>query len=630
MKPAEQSDNTVAALASVLALVWVAWLSDIALARAGGYRWGQWYGLLASAATMLAAAIAAWVVARSVPALRRRVFRHSVVMLLLAGSALLWLQRLAWRPSDHHRVSAWLWWGITVGLIAVPFLLARLRPRWVIAAAPLLVLAYHLLRPSPTAFRWPHIVGAVAAALAVLLIPPVSRGMTTLFVSASMLVAFTGSVLFGLWSGHSFIEETAEQQRSAPASEPKPNIVLIVIDTLRADRLGVYGYRTRETSPFLDRFAAGATLYRNAYATTTWTVPSVATMFTGLPPELHGVTSFGRMLPRRAILLAEELRESGYHTIGISTNPLIDRAGGFARGFDRFALLTRVLTATGNGGSMWSDALITMQRGSREGWLPPLFARWTVKPAAEDAVDAAIQRLDQAAPRSSPVFLFVHLLDPHHPPSVLADETTEDWRITQEDRRFDPEWSLGYDREIRYTDAQIQRLVAELDRRLDPRHTIIAVVADHGEQLGEDSKRGHGANLDDSVLRVPLIVRMPSRAASVVDDPFSLNHLPALLTGKSLPAGNPLIRAHLHPPADPASSMRGVQLHEWKFIEISRGGNRREQLLRLPDEHADRQAENPAMAAQLRARLNELPANPSRAPYDAEEAAKLRSLGYLH
>ncbi|HUO84959.1 MAG TPA: sulfatase, partial [Thermoanaerobaculia bacterium] len=517
----QQNGSWIAQAGALLLLAFVAWISDVILASAGGLRRADLRFILPSAGLFLALAWMAIAGASSVPLMRRRLFPVGAVLLMLPASGLLWVQRLAWRPAEHHIGTA-PWIVITVALIVAPFALACLRPSWLIPATSLLVLGYHGARISGAAAEIltdRRIVVASGLALASFLLcrVRVSGTMQKAALTAFGVIAVAGTAIFIAWSDKTFVHQTIRPGR-ADATLNGGNIVLIVIDTLRADRLGTYGYRIRETSPFLDRFASTATTFRNAYASTSWTVPSVATMFTGLPPELHGVTVFGRSLPAGKSTLAEMLGRRGYHTIGISTNPLIDRDGGFARGFDRFTLLTRMLSATGRGGSLWSDAIITLQRGSREGWLPGLFVGWTVKPRAEDAVDELLRQVD-AAPGRQPLFLFLHLLDPHHPPSVLGDAASARWRITESDQHFDPVWSLGYDREIRYVDSQLDRLIGEVDRRLDPNRTTIAIVADHGEQLGEDSKRGHGLNLDEAVLRVPLIIRRPAQTGQVIEEP---------------------------------------------------------------------------------------------------------------
>ena len=120
------------------------------------------------------------------------------------------------------------------------------------------------------------------------------------------------------------------------ASAPQqPDLVLISLDTLRADHLGVYGY-TRDTSPHLDAWAAGGAVFERAFAPSGWTLPSHATMFTGLPPREHGALHAYRRIGQDVVTLAEALREGGYATRGVVSGPLVGARFGFARGFDRY------------------------------------------------------------------------------------------------------------------------------------------------------------------------------------------------------------------------------------------------------------------------------------------------------
>jgi len=568
------------------------------------------------------------------PVTRRNLFAVTAVILILPVSLLLWVERLAWTPRQHH-IPVALWIAITCVLLAVPFALARVRPALLIALAPLLAFGYQAGRIYQV-WGWRTLLEyAIAAAALALFLYLMARFEFPRLALRALLaftacVAIAGTFLFVAWSDKAFSEESFSQARRPEPAAGLQNIVIVVIDTLRADRLGAMGYRVRDTSPFLDRFAARATLFKNAYASTSWTVPSVATMFTGLPPEAHGITIFGRSFSPHSLVLAEKLRRAGYYTIGVSTNPLITDEGGFSRGFEDFTLLTRLSSSTGAGGSLWSDVLITMQRGSFEGWLPRKFIGWTAKPRAADAVDVALRRL-QAAPPGAPVFLFVHLLDPHHPPSNPPTEATRGWVAKQEDNRFDARWSVGYDREIRYVDSQLETLIRGIDARLDSKKTTIVIVSDHGEELGERSRRGHGQNLDEAVIRVPLIIRTPGQSGVVVEDLFSLNRLRDLILdpSKSVPRAS-MVRAHLVPPAQTDVVFRSVESAEWKFLEIVRGGRTvSRQLFRLPDESSDRAAALPLVAAELQSKLAPLSFNAGTAPYDAETAAKLRSLGYV-
>lgn len=156
----------------------------------------------------------------------------------------------------------------------------------------------------------------------------------------------------------------------------RPNIVLYVVDTVRADRLGVYGYE-KPTSPRLDAFAAGAVLFENAYAQSSWTRPAVASLFTGLLPPAHRTVGRRSVLPEDATTLAEILAVHGYEGMGLVRNPNVGRAFGFAQGFSRFR----------------------SEDGERD----------------ETMLDRVRLWLDERQGAEEPFFLFLHAIDPHGP-----------------------------------------------------------------------------------------------------------------------------------------------------------------------------------------------------------------------
>jgi arylsulfatase A-like enzyme len=282
---------------------------------------------------------------------------------------------------------------------------------------------------------------------------------------------------------------------SGSRSDGPPNVVLIGVDTLRADHLSLYGY-ARATSPNLDRFAAEAVVFENCIAPMPHTTPSVASILTGRYPVHTGVRTLVGDLPEGATTLASLLRDRGYQTIRISgTAVLKDRLGqGFAKRFD--TQLSQRATAT---------------------------------------TDAAIAEL---ARTPGPRFLFVFYHDPHmsyRPPMLRFDADYRgphrrriDYPRRKRDLVFGSDLSPRtrehvvalYDSEIFYVDQEVGRLLAWLDAH-DP-DALVVFTSDHGEAFGE---RGtywydHGALLDQPALRVPLVIRglgvAPRRVPGVV------------------------------------------------------------------------------------------------------------------
>jgi choline-sulfatase len=394
---------------------------------------------------------------------------------------------------------------------------------------------------------------------------------------------------------------TVKPPDTIPRGRP---IVLITIDTLRADRLGSYG-STRGLTPGLDRFAQRATRFSAAVSQVPLTLPAHATMLTGLHPARHGVRTNDRFrLGGHVPTLAEAVRGRGYTTAAfIGGYPLIGSSG-LSRGFDRY------------------DDEFLKKPGA-------------IERPADEVVDSALGWIERV--RSAPFFVWVHLFDPHSPYTPPASFATHA--------------GTPYDGEVAYADAATGRFFERL-RRLEvfPRATVV-VVADHGESLGEHGERTHGTFLYDSTVRVPLLVKMPDSAASrVVDVPVEVADLAptlAALAGASLGSidGQSLLPLITGAPGDadrPAyaesyyqnillgwSPLRAVRTHRWKFVEAPRP-----ELYDLdadPQERQNRIDDHAALAAALG---RALPARPdtvaaARAPDAAVDSAdRLRSLGY--
>lgn len=420
----------------------------------------------------------------------------------------------------------------------------------------------------------------------------------------------------------------------------RPNLLLIVVDTLRADRLGSYGAE-RDTSPALDRLAASGVRFQRAYATAPWTKPAVASIFTGLHPGAHGANRVKATLPQRANTLAETLRDAGYRTAGVVSHDVLSDANGFSQGFER-----------------WSEE----EAGGHE------------HVSTAGVTRRAVALLDELSAGDAPFFLFVHYFDPHydyqrHPEFGFAPERAG--RLDGSERlvslRRIPDLSdeeVGllrdlYDEEIRFTDAGIGELLGRLEQRGLDVSTVVVATADHGEAFLEHGWLGHTRSLYDVLLRVPLIVRAPGASPRVVEEPVSVvsvlptvldlldQPLPPDLHGASLA---PVVRGEAPPAAplfaevdflpvfDPAkrAAKKAILDPPWKLIRDERSG--RVELYDLdadPEERHDLAGAEPervrAMLAQLeghaaRVRRAALPAE-AREP-TREELLRLEALGY--
>lgn len=277
-------------------------------------------------------------------------------------------------------------------------------------------------------------------------------------------------LLLPLWQCNSAPEPETKQSR------PKPSLLLITLDTTRADHLGFLG---GEPTPNLDRLAAGAQVFEAAYATAPVTLPSHTSMLTGLYVAGHGVHENGRYLDPQLPLIAPRLASAGYQTAAfVSAFPLSGNFG-LKRGFHHY-----------------DDP-----------------AKGEVERSAGTTTDAALQWL--STQDETPVFLWVHYFDPHHP-----YDPPEPYATTHADN--------PYQGEIAYMDQQLGRLLTAFQTRAD--HRII-VAGDHGEGLGEHGEAYHGHLIYDSTMRVPLIVAGTNISQGRVDQPVSLRRIYHTLAG---------------------------------------------------------------------------------------------------
>ena len=260
---------------------------------------------------------------------------------------------------------------------------------------------------------------------------------------------------------------------SAPlaAAGASPDIVLITLDTTRADRMGFLGSK-RGLTPQLDTLARDGVVFLRAYAQAPLTTVSHATLFTGTYPQFHRVNDFGVPLPAELPALAELLQQRGYRTAAFVGAIILDPRNGLAPGFDR--------------GFDLYDAGFRLRRGREDRYQ-------TMERRAEEVVRRAVAWVEQNPPR--PFFLWVHLFDPHDP-----YEPPPPYR-----QRF----ASAYDGEIAYTDAAVGRLLAALRARRLYDEALIAVASDHGEALGDHGEKTHGIFLYDDTLRVPLVLKFP-------------------------------------------------------------------------------------------------------------------------
>ncbi len=419
-----------------------------------------------------------------------------------------------------------------------------------------------------------------------------------------------------------------------PTTPERPNVVLITLDTFRPDHLGINGY-ARQTAPFLERLMERSVVFDDAYSTSSWTAPATGSLFTGLYPNRHGVTEgfiahsdrvasvddlVGETirlnrLPAGVSTVPELFQGAGYSTFGLAANINIGSEIGFDRGFDRFRRM--------------KDRAAVELAEALTGW-----------------------RRETTA--SSPYFLYLHLNDTHQP-----YHRREPWYRGGDDDT--DRLVAAYDSEISYLDRALEKLYRELEWQ---RNTLLVVVSDHGEELGERGRFGHGFSLRLNLIRALLVIAGPDLGipARTVATPVSLvDVLPTLLDLVSVPIpegldGLSMARllgsGAVEPEALPSRILFAHRMrrhgsdsgaeHLWaalrmpfKLIVRSGGGPRLLDLSREPGKRADLADQRPDETAELSAALAgfqsaaRLEGEQVEVEIDRETLESLKSLGYV-
>ncbi len=399
------------------------------------------------------------------------------------------------------------------------------------------------------------------------------------------------------------------------------NVLLVTFDTTRADRIGCYGYE-RAATPALDRLARQGVMFERAYATAPLTLPSHATMHTGLLPPEHGLRINGKNeLDEQIPTLAEILSKRGYRTAAFVAAFVLDSKFGLDRGFELYE----------DDLSHAPDADHPLHR-ARSG---------------EQVVDLTLEWLDEH--NREPFFCWVHLYDPHYP------------YLDHQDRFGDRFADQPYDAEISYADQQLERLSKWLKDEGLEQSTLVIAVGDHGEGLNEHGERTHSNMLYNSTMHVPLIIALPGRFAAdrrepavtslvdlfptildcvstTVESPASAEApaagrslLPALL-GK--PLGHAVCYGETEEPYEENgwSPLRSLITDKWKYIRTTKAElynleDDPRELVNLASTEQDRIQELEAMLKSLEGKLNVRTA--PHVNLSADERRILESLGYV-
>jgi len=413
--------------------------------------------------------------------------------------------------------------------------------------------------------------------------------------------------------------------------DPRPNVLLIVVDTLRADHLGYAGY-AGDLTPHIDQLAQRSVDFERAYASAAWTRPSIASILTGLAPVSHGADRIDHALRPQVETLAESFSSAGYATGGIVSNVHLLEDVGFRQGFD-----------------LWDE-----QHAQGHRYV-----------SSELVTDAALATLEALAGQRRPWFLFVHYFDPHYAyidheayddaPAATAFVTGEESMLSLKEKapRMTPsDLSVlvgRYDEEIRLTDAQMGRLLVRLREIGAEDRTITVFTSDHGEEFGERGAIGH-STLYDEVIRVPLLVRasgLESHARRIAEPVSLVSIAPTLLDLAGVPFDSerydaaslsPVMRGEAEgPDGEPIFSdifnKHAVTVGRFKLMRDDKTGEAAlYDLDEDPDETRNLMAAKPGVTRRLTALLRDRRKTPKiQAPTfeaDAVLREQLRELGY--
>jgi arylsulfatase A-like enzyme len=431
-------------------------------------------------------------------------------------------------------------------------------------------------------------------------------------------------------------------------AEPAPNVVLVSIDTLRADALGTYG---GPPTPTLDRLAAEGVVFERAFAPTPTTAPSHATLFTGQDVGRHGLLRNGQALPDAAATLAEAFHAAGFRTAGFASSFVLDGRFGWGQGFETWD-------------DDLPDASSTMKKAPYPGafWAEHRFAGFDRRATATTQAASAWLA---AAPE--PFFLFVHYFDPHAPyvPPAVYERRTAGLPVALEHRALEgvapsqlERLIRRYHAEVLYADEALGALLEAVHAAARTRGVLVVVTSDHGEGLGQHGWLEHAVHLYDEQVRVPLVlhwpdhlpggrrVRTPVGLLDVAPTLAELAGLPpfAAADGRSLaaaargegePAPRPLF-GDRHLVAEDVGWDRGVKssvrTEGWKLIRSSTGRAELYDLAADPGELDDAAERAPETAAALGSLLDRhaaaLPGAAPGAPLSDETKEALRALGY--
>jgi arylsulfatase A-like enzyme len=439
-----------------------------------------------------------------------------------------------------------------------------------------------------------------------------------------------------------------------PTLRDRPNVILIGLDAMRADRLGCYGYG-EGTSPHMDALAADGVRYARATTQSSWTKPSFASILTSLYPSSHRAIYKSDRLPESVTTLAQVLSAAGYRTGGLANNINVAPHFGFDRGFDEY----RFLAPDYEFGASASSSQLAIYQVLRRGRAMLGGKRLRFQDFYQDA--AVVNREAFAwleSNRESRFFLFLHYMEPHdpyfeHPYNgrgyARAGNQNPDPALAQT-------FSELYDGEVRYLDEHLGRFFDWLKAEGLYDDALIVLTSDHGEEFQDHGGWWHGKTLYEEQIWVPLIVKYPgsARAGTVVSDlSTSLDIAPTILDGAGLTVPETMIGRSLWSPSEPPRFVFAEEDHEGNVLRslqtltdkliLANPDNPRGlpttalfDLQKDPSERNNVADQSPETVAEMTGWLNQVEAlaqgkavQSEAVDIDPEVEERLRSLGYI-
>ena len=437
-----------------------------------------------------------------------------------------------------------------------------------------------------------------------------------------------------------------------------PSVILIMVDTLRADHLSSYGY-TANTTPAIDGLAADGTRFAHMFSQASWTRPSVATILTSLSPSSHRAVHKSDVLANDVVTLPEVMQASGYRTIGFANNINVAPLFGFQQGFDEYTFLEPEFFF----GATEAAAQLTMYnqlRLIRERYVAGAKRVQNYYQPADVVTSRGLDWIERNGDK--PFFMFLHYMDPHDPYFIHPFNGQAYARVENPnpDASMADKLRSAYDGEITYLDGELARLFDALKARGLYDKAAIVLTADHGEEFHEHGGWWHGTTLYDEQIGVPLIVKPPrggktgqvseAIVSSVDIAPTILGvagvPAPDTMVGKALAldTGAPGPRDHAFSESElEGNILQAYRGEEWKLIQANPGNPRGlppRQLFEiardpkeLNDVAASRQDEVATLAAQMnavRSHAEAVAVRGSETAIDGATEERLRALGYVH